>query len=188
MRAAHVAVAKALQFNSSHFIMHLEFKASLDTVSKIITCLVAPIFTLFPIYYWYMFSNGTDLKYEKSFLGLIFCLLIVFAICIINWPKKYVVDNDNLIIKNLLGHKIYARSEIKKVEAITKKEMGLALRIFGNGGLFGYTGWFTTKALGRMRWFVSNTEKMVIITLSNGKNIAVSPDEVDAFVKAIKTV
>jgi hypothetical protein len=167
--------------------MQFEFKASLDTVSKIITGLVGPIFTLFPIYYWYMFSHGTDLKYEPAFIGLILVLLFIFALCIINWPKKYIIAGENLIIKNLVGQKVYNRHTFTAVQAVSKKEVGLALRIFGNGGVFGYTGWFTTKTFGRMRWFVTNSEKMIIITLQNGKNIAVSPDETEAFVKALKS-
>jgi hypothetical protein len=167
--------------------MQFEFKASLDTVSKIITGLVAPIFTLFPIYYWYMFSHGTDLKYEPAFIGLIVVLLSIFAICIINWPKKYIIEGENLIIKNLVGQVVYNRKTIQDIQIISKTDMGLALRILGNGGLFGYTGWFTTKTLGRMRWFVTSTEYMVIITLANGKKIAVSPDEREAFVKAMKS-
>ncbi len=166
--------------------MGTTYKASLDTVSKIITSLVAPIFTIFPIYYYYMFSHGSDLKYELAFVGLIAVLLSAFVLCLVNWPKAYALENNQLIIKNLVGTKSYLITDFKEVKAMTKKEIGLVLRIFGNGGVFGYTGWFTARTLGRMRWFVTNTDKMVIITLSNGKNIAVSPDETNAFVEYLK--
>jgi uncharacterized membrane protein (Fun14 family) len=64
--------------------------------------------------------------------------------------------------------------------------MGIALRVLGNGGIFGYTGGFATKALGRMQWYITNQQNIVLIKLRNGKLICVSPDDVPGFVSAMK--
>jgi hypothetical protein len=81
----------------------------------------------------------------------------------------------------------YSLSDILKVEKTDTQAMGFLIRMFGNGGIFGYTGYFTSKTFGRMRFFVTNKNKLVLVHLNNGKKIALSPDDQDEFLKAMKS-
>jgi fumarate reductase subunit C len=161
------------------------FKASLDTVSKIITSLMAPIFTIFPIYLFFSLRNEPDQSLHIYFIGIIVLLNLIFVGCVLYWVKGYTVNETQLIIHRLKGKKIFLLADIAKHEALTKKEMGFVLRVLGNGGIFGYTGFFTNKTFGRMNWFVTSQQNLVIITLNNNKVIAVSPDDVVGFRKLL---
>jgi hypothetical protein len=162
-----------------------EFKASLDTVSKIVTILMSPIFVLWPLYMFFTISQQPDNTFAPIFIGFIVLLLLIYLGCLCFWVKSYTVTETELIINRFYGKRIIARSEIKNAKYITKKEMGFVIRMLGNGGVFGYTGFFTNKTIGRMRWHVTNQQNLVIISMQNGKTICVSPDDVPGFLKAI---
>lgn len=60
------------------------------------------------------------------------------------------------------------------------KAMKGSLRIFGNGGLFGITGLFWSKTLGRYRLFATDPVKSVVMRL-HGRTVVITPDDPDAF-------
>ena len=161
------------------------FKASLDTVSKIITGLVSPIFTLFPIILFFALRNEADKSYLPYFVLLCLMLWVAFAYCILFWVKGYSLAEGQLVIQRQWKNKTYALSEIKSANYITKKDRGFVIRVMGTGGIFGYTGYFTSKQHGRMQWFVTNQEKLIVVELTNGKFICISPDDTDGFLKAL---
>jgi hypothetical protein len=165
--------------------MAKHFSASLDTVSKIITGLVGPIFTLFPLYFFISLRNHPDKAYMPYYIGIIIFLWIAFAFCFLYWVKGYTIENGQLIIHRRIGDKMYDLQNFKSAESITKLEMGFVIRILGNGGVFGYTGFFTSKKHGRMQWFVTSQEKLMIIEMRDGKYICISPDDGAGFVKAL---
>jgi Bacterial PH domain len=162
-----------------------EFKASLDTVSKIVTILMSPIFVLWPFYMFFTISQQPDHTFSQAFIAIIIFVLLIYVLCLISWVKSYTITDTELIINKFFGKRIIARADIKSAKYITKKEMGFVIRMLGNGGIFGYTGFFTNKTIGRMRWHVTNQQNLVILSMLNGKTICVSPDEVPEFLKAI---
>ena len=58
------------------------------------------------------------------------------------------------------------------------------LRIFGNGGVFSFTGWFWNRRYGFFRVIATNTQDMVAMKIG-GKTIIVSPDRPLDFIAAI---
>jgi hypothetical protein len=59
-----------------------------------------------------------------------------------------------------------------------------SLRIFGNGGLFGMTGLYWNKTLGRFRLFATDPAKAVVLRL-HGRIVVISPEEPDAFLQEL---
>ncbi len=59
------------------------------------------------------------------------------------------------------------------------------LRLFGNGGLFSFTGWFWNRRHGMFRVIATNTEDMVALEIG-GKTIVVSPDRPSEFIATLK--
>lgn len=57
-------------------------------------------------------------------------------------------------------------------------------RICGNGGLFSFTGWFSSPALGIYRAFLTDPKRPVILRFQE-KKIAVSPEDPEAFCDAV---
>jgi hypothetical protein len=166
--------------------MAKNFTASLDTPSKIITGLCAPLFLIWPAVLLYVLRTQPDQSYLWLMIVIAVLLPLIFIGCYLLYPKSYTVTNSSLQINRPIGALTIDKKDIKSGEFIPKKDMGVALRMLGNGGIFGYTGYFTTKQLGRMLWYVTYQEKMVLITLTSGKIICVSPDDVTGFVAAMK--
>ncbi len=59
-----------------------------------------------------------------------------------------------------------------------------SLRLFGNGGLFAYHGWFWNRRLGRYRLFATDPHRAVVLRFAR-RTIVVSPGEPAAFVRAL---
>jgi Bacterial PH domain len=162
------------------------FLASLDTVSKIITGLVSPIFTLFPIILFFALRAQPNQNYIPYFIGVTLLLWVIFAYCVLFWVKGYTITGEHLIINRVWKDKTILLQDLKSAESITKSDMGLVLRYLGNGGVFGYTGFFSNKQYGRMEWFVTSQEKLIVIELHNQKIICISPDDTADFIKTLK--
>jgi Bacterial PH domain len=165
--------------------METQFKASLDNLSKVLTIIMSPIFVLWPLYMFYTISQQPNHTFSGAFVMLMVLVLGIYLLCLCLWVKSYTVDTHFLTVNKFLGQAKIDRANIKDAKYISKNEMGFVIRIMGNGGIFGYTGYFTSKTVGRMRWHVTNKDNMVLITLTNNKVICVSPDDVPGFLKQI---
>lgn len=57
-------------------------------------------------------------------------------------------------------------------------------RLCGNGGLFSFTGWFASKAIGRYRGFFTDPKRSVVLCFPKRK-IVVSPEDPLRFVETV---
>jgi hypothetical protein len=73
------------------------------------------------------------------------------------------------------------------MSAISEAELGRAWRMMGNGGVFGYTGYYSSSNIGKMRWFVSQRKNYVLITMNNDSKFLLSPDDVAGFLAATQS-
>jgi hypothetical protein len=62
-----------------------------------------------------------------------------------------------------------------------------ALRLFGNGGLFGITGWFWSRKLGRFRAFATDPSRSVVLRYADRK-IVVTPHDPQHFIVRVRTL
>lgn len=62
-----------------------------------------------------------------------------------------------------------------------------SVRLFGNGGLFSFTGWYRNKKLGVYRAYVTEARRSVILRFTD-KTLVVTPDETERFVSEITAV
>jgi hypothetical protein len=65
--------------------------------------------------------------------------------------------------------------------------MARSWRLWGNGGFFAFSGYFSNAALGRYRAFVTDFKRTVVITTQKGI-VVVSPDRPEEFAAAIEQV
>jgi hypothetical protein len=149
------------------------YKASLNITSKIITGFiflpaifgVALMLTLQP---WY----GGLFVFVLSFIILFWSYLY--------WVRCYQISDTRLIIKRPFTKfdKVILLSEIKSVKLLTKEDMKGTLRTGGNGGLFGYSGYFTNNKLGTFTVYATNSKNRLMLFLATGNNkIVISPDD-----------
>ena len=159
----------------------MRFNASLDKLSKLVTAIIA-------ITSLVLFVVGV-IKMQEDAQLLIFPISLLSVTLFINFlyaPLGYEINPQNISIIRRVNSFVIPRSEILSIEPLSDDEMGRAWRLFGNGGMFGYTGWFSSSKQGRMRWFVSQRKNYIAITLQNHKKYIVSPDDVDGFMQAMQ--
>lgn len=63
--------------------------------------------------------------------------------------------------------------------------MRWSLRTFGNGGVFGFTGWFYNSRLGRYRAWVTDPKRAIVLEFGDG-SIVVSPGRSHLFVDELR--
>jgi hypothetical protein len=73
------------------------------------------------------------------------------------------------------------------VRAAAPDDLKGCIRLFGNGGLFGYYGLFRTSKLGKCSWYVTNRDNAVVL-ITSAKTVILSPDDVNGFVATIRTI
>ena len=56
------------------------------------------------------------------------------------------------------------------------------LRLFGNGGLFGISGWFWNRRLGRFRAYATDPQRAVLLHYRDGRNVVITPGDVQHFI------
>jgi hypothetical protein len=76
----------------------------------------------------------------------------------------------------------YPLSAVAEVAVLPPGSLAGAVRTFGNGGLFGYYGWFYRK--GAFRLYATRTDRLVEV-LAGGRRVVVSPDEPARFVEGL---
>ena len=97
---------------------------------------------------------------------------------------SYEITDTHLLIRRLLW-----KTSIPLPRDVTAEfepnAMKGSLRIFGNGGIFGFYGWFWSTRLGRYSAYVTDMSRSVIIRMGE-KTIVVSPDHPDEFVELMR--
>ncbi len=163
-----------------------EFEISLDKKAKTGTVLIFVIITMVLISFIPRLENG-DTRSIVLFVIIIVFDIAVFLLPYLYRPLKYIVTENELIIKRLIKPVVIDLSEIKKITPLSREDMIGTIRVFGSGGVFGYFGKFRNKRYGMMTLYTTRTDNRVHILTSEGKNIILSPDNVDEFIKAVES-
>jgi hypothetical protein len=98
-------------------------------------------------------------------------------------PRSYLISADGITVKRLIGDVFFPFTELHEVRRATPHDLAGSVRLFGNGGLFGYYGLFRSPALGVCSWYVTNRRNIVVAV--GVKTALFSPDDIDGFLAAI---
>jgi hypothetical protein len=160
----------------------MEFKASMDKMAKGITVFVTVLFAII-MFGQYPFIRPGD---GPAPLVIDIILIVVYVLVYLYRPVKYSVGKDFVVIHRLAGNVKIERKKISTVEIPEKGSLKGAIRSFGVGGLFGYFGYFYKFKIGKMIWYATRLDKMVLISMLDNKKIVVSPDEAERFMAALE--
>lgn len=117
---------------------------------------------------------------SRSALWLLPALLIVTALFVI---RGYTIEPTELLIRRLLWHTRLPLAGLQSA-AFQPKAMQGSLRLFGNGGMFAFTGWYRNRALGTYRAFVTDLNNTVVLKFEK-RTIVISPENPEKFVAEI---
>jgi hypothetical protein len=96
----------------------------------------------------------------------------------------YAVDGTELYVGRLLWSTRIPLETLSRVwiePAVCKG----SIRVFGNGGLFSFTGLFYSKRLGRYRLFATDISRSVVLILP-ARVVVITPAEPEAFIELVR--
>ena len=97
--------------------------------------------------------------------------------------RDYRVTESHVVVRYGLTTRSFQLSDIQSPRVHPKALSG-GMRDAGNGGLWSFLGWFSNRELGKIRAFVSDTEKTVVMRMPDFA-LVISPDDPAAFVNAV---
>ena len=109
--------------------------------------------------------------------------LVIFALCALCSVRGYRLKGEQLIIRRLGWNSCITLGNIVSV-AHEPDAIAASIRIFGNGGFFGFIGLFRNQKLGRYRAFATDGTRCVVIRLA-ASTLVVTPDNPQRFVQAL---
>lgn len=156
----------------------MEKKVQLSGFSIFLSALTIILLVSIPV--WQFRRGATDVM-TWTLIGLLVC---VFVSCLLYAPLSIGIDKNNLVIKRVIKTKRIALNDIQSVE-MCPPTMG-QVRLCGNGGFFGYWGWFYEKDLGRYFGYFGKASDCFLITLKNGRKYMLGCNGAPQMVAAIK--
>jgi len=151
------------------------FTVSLDTGAKLITaficCLMAVVIVLGGAVAHNVFIAAVGV--------LVFGLSYAWA------PRGYSVEDRSIIVKRLAGAARIPLGDVREIRQASSDDLSGAIRLWANGGVFGYYGLFRTSKLGKCTWYLTNRRNAVVV-ITGEKTALFSPDDVNGFLAALR--
>jgi len=103
--------------------------------------------------------------------------------CALFTVRGYMLTDKDLYIKRLLWNTRIPLTGLRDVKSIPNA-MQRSIRLFGNGGLYSFTGLFRNSQLGSYRAFVTDPKSTVVLWLPK-RVVVLSPGEPDRFARDV---
>jgi len=160
------------------------YKASLGKSVKISsifsTILLLSIVLFFLVVF--IFKLIKDNFAKEDIMFPIFALVIL-AILNYSYGERilgYDITNEGVKIIKGENAELIKKDRILEVKLIDRNDLKFAIRTFGIGGVFSYSGTFTNKKLGSMTWYLTRKDSLVMLVTKMDK-IVLSPDNCQEF-------
>jgi len=149
-----------------------EFSTSYDLATKIISAVVCAA----------MLVAVAATRNALVAGSLILIVLLAYAYS----PRGYVLSGLTLTVRRLIDNVEVPLDGLREVRLAEREDFRGCLRVWGNGGLFGYYGLFRTSRLGKCTWYVTNRGKAVVVA-TDAKTALFSPDDSASFIAAVRS-
>lgn len=123
-------------------------------------------------------------QYMPVWEGVLVIIILVGALFtpFLTYPQYIIVTDEGIGIHTLARTRFIPYSNIETIERLDKScTQGGTIRLFGIGGMLGNIGWFRNSQLGTFRAYITDSNKVFLIRLKQGKPIAISVSEPDDF-------
>jgi hypothetical protein len=105
--------------------------------------------------------------------------------CLLFAVRGYVLTDRELLIQRLGWVNRWPLARLQSV-TVDPQAMRGSLRLWGNGGLFAFCGWFRNRKLGIYRAFATDPQRSVVLRFGP-RTIVITPDNPTEFVHAIQS-
>lgn len=115
--------------------------------------------------------------------------MVVFPLLVILFSlpfgvRGYTLSRGMLFIRRFGWESRVELKDLRKVE-IDPEAMARSIRTFGNGGFFGFTGYYWSRRFGHYRMYATDPRLSVVLYFARGIMV-VTPDDPKAFVRNIR--
>lgn len=100
-------------------------------------------------------------------------------------PGRYALVGRAIRVHRLVGDAVFPLDDVREARIAAARDLSGCVRLFGNGGLFGYYGLFRTSMLGKCTWYVTSRDQMVLVVTGSGTALF-SPDDAEGFLHCIE--
>ena len=121
------------------------------------------------------------ISYGKIFPWILFAIfLFLLFFTFLSKPTKYEVSDQQFIIHRYKGNVVINIEDIARVDRIHHDLLINSVK----GGAFGYFGDFHTD-LGKIRYYATRRDKVVLLSKKDNTKIAVTPDDQDGLIELL---
>ncbi len=160
------------------------FKASWSTTLKLMTLVSSAV--LLGIAAFLVLAQPDPPPGGKIPTGTALFLLIVWIGSALFTVRGYVLTREALLVQRLFWRSAVPLQGLVRASA-DPMAMSRSLRLFGNGGLFSFSGVFTNPTLGRYRAYATNPAQAVVLELPS-RPVVVTPDATREFLGALRAL
>lgn len=147
------------------------FSASYDSTTRIISAVISVLLAVIAI--------ATQSAIAAGVGAAILFLSYGFS------PRAYVISDRGIVVRRLIRDARISLVGIGEVRVAGADDFRGAIRLWGDGGLFGYYGLFRTSRLGKCWWYLTNRQNAIVV-VSETMTALFSPDDVDGFLAALR--
>ena len=159
-----------------------KYKSSLDVVARVVPWFLLFIAVVIAVPLLGNFSAMGISALPAALFGPVLIIALYISMYLLK-TLSISVDDYAITIDRKVKPVTIPFSEISSIRRID--DMRFAIRTFGNGGVFGYTGYFYKKGIVSMLWYCTQRANYILIEKTNGKKIVITPDDADGFMKDI---
>jgi len=166
--------------------MEKHFKMPLDNLTRRLTVVLLVFFmVILPAFLLILALNASG---TQRIMGIIFAAATVAVLPIFSLfaPKEYTVDESGITVHRRGLDVVIPAHSI--VEVSTIAEPTRFVKMGGVSYFLGYYGWFRCKEFGDFKAYIGRRRDLVIIKTLAGRTYALSPDDNDAFLQAVKEI
>ena len=143
--------------------MIYKFRRDLRVILTSVLTMVAIPIVLCVI--WFVEGDVTAL------IALPLWLLLMVGVTL-RTPRYFCIEKERIIVKLFLGSKVL--QGIRSIRPIDSFALKGGIRLLGNGGLMGYTGYFRKRELGNFQMLAVSKKELALVTLDNGKQYVIN--------------
>ena len=118
-------------------------------------------------------------------------MALLAPLLIMAGASLFIVRGYTLEGRRLLVHRLLWQTEVPLdgLRSVVRdpEAMNRSIRVFGNGGMYSFTGLFRNKKLGLYRSFVNDFHRSVVLHLPR-RPVVISPDDPERFTEAVKNL
>lgn len=102
-------------------------------------------------------------------------------------PSGYAIDEGQLYIERaLLGPKTIPLAAISACHPLPRAALRGTIRLYGTGGLFGWTGRCQAPQVGKFRLYATSLDRLIIIQRHKRRAIVISPADMNGFLTGLR--